>query len=144
MLTWEEELEAKALFRRGWTISAIGRHLGRDRKTVRAYLTGQRVPGERRRSTPDVFEPYVGYVRQRLADDRHVWASTLFDEVVELGYPGSYPSFTRALRVRGLRPVRAENPVTVSEQHVPGGRPRHHRPDEGQHDRSLWPSDSST
>jgi transposase len=104
MLTWEEELEAEALFKRGWTISAIGRHLCRDRKTVRAYLTGQRTPGERRRSTPDVFEPYLGYVTQRLADDRHVWATTLFDEVVDLGYPGSYPSFTRALRIRELRP----------------------------------------
>src|SRR6187401_714604 len=104
MLTWEEELEAEALFKRGWTISAIARHLGRDRKTVRAYLCGQRTPGERRRSSPDPFERYVGYVAQRLADDRHVWASTLFDEVVELGYPGSYPSFTRALRARVLRP----------------------------------------
>src|SRR5690348_4942737 len=104
MLTWEEELEAEALFKRGWSISAIGRHLGRDRGTVRAYLSGKRVPGERRRSAPDVFESYVGYVRQRLADDRHLWATTLFDEVVELGYPGSYPSFTRALRVRELRP----------------------------------------
>jgi transposase len=104
MLTWEEELEAEALFKRGWTISAIARHLGRDRKTVRAYLSGERVPGVRRRSTPEVFEPFAAYVRQRLADDRHVWASTLFDEVVELGYPGSYPSFTRALRDRGLRP----------------------------------------
>jgi hypothetical protein len=28
MLTWEEELEAEALFMRGWTISAIARHLG--------------------------------------------------------------------------------------------------------------------
>ena len=104
MLTWEEELEAEALFKRGWTISAIARHLGRDRKTVRAYLSGERVPGVRRRSTPEVFEPFAGYVSQRLADDRHVWASTLFDEVVELGYPGSYPSFTRALRARQLRP----------------------------------------
>ena len=104
MLTWEEELEAEALFKRGWTISAIARHLGRDRKTVRAYVFGERVPGVRRRSTPQVFEPFAGYVSQRLADDRHVWASTLFDEVVELGYPGSYPSFTRALRERQLRP----------------------------------------
>jgi transposase len=104
MLTWEEELEAEALFKRGWTISAIARHLGRDRKTVRAYLSGQRVPGVRRRATPQVFEPFAGYVAQRLTDDRHVWASTLFDEVVELGYVGSYPSFTRALRERGLRP----------------------------------------
>ena len=104
MLTWEEELEAEALFKRGWTISAIARHVGRDRKTVRAYLSGERVPGVRRRSTPEVFEPFAVYVRQRLADDRHVWASTLFDEVVELGYRGSYPSFTRALRERRLRP----------------------------------------
>ena len=51
-----------------------------------------------------MFESYVGYVRQRLADDRHLWATTLFDEVVELGYSGSYPSFTRARRVRELRP----------------------------------------
>src|SRR5690242_15260473 len=104
MLTWEEELEAEALFKRGWTISAIARHLGRDRKTIRAYVSGERVPGVRRRSTPQVFEPFAGYVSQRLADDRHVWASTLFDEVVELGYRGSYPSFTRALRERRLRP----------------------------------------
>jgi transposase len=97
-------LEAEALFKRGWTISAIARHLGRDRKTVRAYLSGERAPGVRRRSTPEVFESFAAYVGQRLADDRHVWASTLFDEVVELGYPGSYPSFTRALRARGLRP----------------------------------------
>src|SRR5690349_11135745 len=104
MLTWEEELEAEALFKRGWTISAIARDLGRDRKTVRAYVSGKRTPGVRRRSTPEVFDPFAAYVTQRLADDRHVWATTLFDEVVELGYPGSYPSFTRALRVRGLRP----------------------------------------
>jgi transposase len=97
-------LEAEALFKRGWTISAIARHLGRDRKTVRAYLSGERTPGERRRSTPDPFEPFATYVAQRLADDRHVWATTLFDEVVELGYPGSYASFTRALRNRELRP----------------------------------------
>jgi hypothetical protein len=39
--------------------------------------------------------------------------------------------------------VSAENPVTVSEQHLPGGRPRHHRRDASQHDRPLWPLDSS-
>lgn len=105
MLTWEEELEAEALFKRGWKISVIARHLGRDPKTIRAYLAGERTPGVRRRSVPDVFEPFAGYVSQRLADDRHVWASTLFDEVVELGYSGSYPSFTRALRARELRPT---------------------------------------
>ena len=131
MLTWEEELVAEALFKRGWTISAIARHLGRDRKTIRAYVSGERVPGVRRRSTPQVFEPFAGYVSQRLADDRHVWASTLFDEVVELGYPGSYPSFTRALRERQPRPpcpactAGAHRESAIIDQHSRSSRAPH-------------------
>jgi hypothetical protein len=34
-----------------------------------------------------------------------LWASTLFDELLELGYDRSYPTMTRALRARGLRPA---------------------------------------
>ena len=48
MLTPQEAAEAKAMQERGWTISVIARHLHRDRKTIRSYLTGQRVPGPRR------------------------------------------------------------------------------------------------
>ena len=44
MLTGEEDMQAAALRARGWSISAIARHLGRDRKTVRGYLSGQQVP----------------------------------------------------------------------------------------------------
>jgi transposase len=33
-----------------------------------------------------------------------VWATVLFDEVVALGFQRSYPSFTRGLRTRRLRP----------------------------------------
>ena len=43
-----------------------------------------------------------------------------------------------------IRAVSAENPVTASEQHLSGGHPQQHYPDESQHDRPLWPSDSST
>ena len=39
MLTREEDVDAHALRRQGWTISAIARHLGHDRKTIRSYLT---------------------------------------------------------------------------------------------------------
>jgi hypothetical protein len=52
----------------------------------------------------DRFEEYAEYCRLRLAGDPHVWATTLFDEVIGLGYGGSYQSFTRAIRVRQLRP----------------------------------------
>jgi transposase len=108
MLTWREVLEAQALHDRGWTIAAIARHLDRDPKTIRAYLSGERAPGVRLRSAPDPFEPFVAYVGQRLRDDPHLWASTLYDEVADLGYAGSYPSFTRALRLRELRPTCVE------------------------------------
>ena len=33
MLTCEEDVEVSALHHRGWTISAIARHLGRSRNT---------------------------------------------------------------------------------------------------------------
>lgn len=36
MISQEEDVEASALRRQGWSISAIARHQGRDRKTVRA------------------------------------------------------------------------------------------------------------
>jgi transposase len=104
MLTWENSVEAAALKRQGWTISAIARHLGHDRKTIRDYLDGKRTPGVRASSAPDPFEEFAEYCRLRLDDDPHLWATALFDEVVALGYTGSYPSFTRGLRARSLRP----------------------------------------
>lgn len=104
MLTQGEDVEAQALRNRGWSISAIARHLGRDRKTVRAYLAGERVPGRRASSRPDPLARFVPYVSARFVDDPHLWASALFDEVVPLGYAGSYVSFARQLRLAGLRP----------------------------------------
>lgn len=41
MLTQEDDVEIHALRKKGWSISAIARHTGRDRKTVRAYLEGR-------------------------------------------------------------------------------------------------------
>ena len=48
MLAQEESVEVHALRKRGWSMWAIARHVGRDRKTVRAHLTGEHVPGRRR------------------------------------------------------------------------------------------------
>jgi predicted transcriptional regulator len=47
MLTREDDVDAHACRAKGWSISAIARHLGQDRKTIRAYLAGGRVAGER-------------------------------------------------------------------------------------------------
>ncbi len=104
MLTREEDVEVHSLAKRGWSISAIARHTGRDRKTVRAYLNGDREPGVRVRSEEDPFDRVEPYVRQRLTDDPHVWATVLFDELVALGFDRSYQTFTRQMRDRELRP----------------------------------------
>jgi len=125
MLTREEDIDAHALFARGWSISAISRHLGRDPKTIRAYLRGDRLPGVRQRSGAVAFDRFDSYVGERLREDPHLWAMTLFDELVELGFEQSYPTLTRQIRQRGLRP-RCEacatakgRPVAVIE-HPPG------------------------
>ncbi|MGH8996579.1 MAG: Mu transposase domain-containing protein [Acidimicrobiales bacterium] len=125
MFTGKEDMEATALREQGWSISAIARHLNRDPKTVRAYLKGERVAGERRRSAPDPFEPFVPYLRERLREDPHVWASALFDEVSTLGFPLSYQSFTRGLRRRELRPhceacAGVKGRATIEIDHPPG------------------------
>ena len=105
MLTSEEDMEAHALRARGWSISAIARHLRRDRGTIRRYLAGETVPGERRPAGPDPFELVAAYVAQRFVDDPHVQATALFDEAVALGFDQSYATFTRKVRARGLRPA---------------------------------------
>jgi transposase len=104
MLTREEDIDVHALHRQGMSISAIARHLGRDRKTIRAYVNNQRIAGVRKPAAVDPFELFVDYVRERLREDPHLWAVTLFDEVVDLGYDRSYPTFTRQIRARALRP----------------------------------------
>jgi len=103
MLTQGEDVEIHALRKRGWSFAAIGRHIDCDWRTAKAYLEG-REPGTRRSSAPDPLEAFVAYLAARFADDPHVWASALFDEVVTLGYSQSYPSFVRQVRSAGLRP----------------------------------------
>lgn len=105
MLTWENDVEVTALRKRGWSISAIARHTGFDRKTVRKYLAGDGTPGVRARPGPDRFEPFADYVTARLVEDPHLWARTLYDELEELGFGLSYQSLTRTIRQRNLRPV---------------------------------------
>ncbi len=125
MLTQGEDVEVHALARRGWSVSAIARHLDRDRKTVRAYLTGARQPGRRATVKPDPLAPFAAYLSARFADDPHLWATALFDEVVPLGYGLSYMSFARQLRRAGLRPhceacAGVSGRETIEIAHPPG------------------------
>lgn len=125
MLTWEDDMEVHALRKRGWSISAIARHTGFDRKTVRKYLAGDAEPGVRARPGPDPFDPFVDYVSARLVEDPHLWARTLYDELEDLGFGLSYQSLTRNICHRDIRPV-CEACRTATERpnavipHAPG------------------------
>jgi hypothetical protein len=132
MLTRTEYLAVQELHRQGSSISAIARRLGRDRKTVRSYLGGGRVAGVRSR-VPDASLRFLPYCRQRLTDDPHLLATQLFAEVVELGYPGGYSTFTRALRSHQLRP-----PCTRCRPATCPGGPAQSPPHSGQEIRFDW------
>jgi IstB-like ATP binding protein len=122
MLTEEDDVEIHALARRGWSVSAIARHTGRDRKTVRKYLAG---PAAQREPPASCLEPFRDYLAARFADDVHVDGTVLHREVIELGFERSYVTFVRQLRLLGLRP-RCEacrtggHGVTVELAHEPG------------------------
>lgn len=121
MLTQEDVVEISALARRGWSIAAISRHTGRDRKTVRRHLAGFE---SGRGSTPSPLEPWRAYLDARFTDDPHVFATVLFGELVELGFARSYPTLVREIRRLALRPAcaccSAGTQKTVELFHEPG------------------------
>lgn len=102
MLTQEDDVEIHALHARGWSLSAISRHTGRDRKTVAKYVKGA-VPG--RAPAPSCLEPFRAYTAARFAEDPHLPAVTLHEELAAAGFERSYPTLVRELRRLALRPV---------------------------------------
>lgn len=124
MLTQENDVEIHALAVRGWNQSAISRHTGRDRKTVRKYLTAGGVPVRERAAS--CLEPWRGYIAARFVDDPHLPAVTLLDELAAAGFTRSYPTLVRELRRTELRPVclvcqqRRGRAPTTEIDHPPG------------------------
>jgi transposase len=94
------------LHRQGLTVSAIARELGVDRKTVRKCIGrgleppvyGPRKPRQRR------IDPFVAYLRERVAAYPGLTGRRLLRECRERGYEGGYTAVTDALRE--LRPAR--------------------------------------
>jgi transposase len=124
MLTEEDDVEIHALKARGWTVAAISRHTGRDRKTIRKYLA--RPTGVRRERAPSCLEPFGAFIAARFVEDPHLEATVLFRELVDAGFDRSYPTLVRELRRLQLRPVclvcehRRGETVTVEIDHPPG------------------------
>jgi hypothetical protein len=87
------------------SISAIARHTGRNRRAIGNDINGVTTPGVGKPAGKDSFALFVDYARARLREDPHLWARTLLGGLEEVGFAMSYPSLTRNIRERGLRPV---------------------------------------
>jgi len=61
-LTPEEFRKARQWQNKGWPTVMIARHLRRSPATIKAYLSGQRVPGPRA-APADTFASFAGYGR---------------------------------------------------------------------------------
>ena len=67
-------------------------------------------------AAPDPLAPFAAYLAARFADDPHLWASALFDEVVPLGYHLSYVSFARQTPGTGRRACRGPRPTATASR----------------------------
>ncbi|WP_424138371.1 IS21 family transposase [Roseomonas chloroacetimidivorans] len=111
------------LHRQGLSPTAIARQLGLDRKTVRKYIALGLEPPRYgpRKPRPKSTDPFLPYLRERLAAYPGLTAVRLGRELRERGHEGGYTAVKRA--VQGLRPdpvqpfeVRFETPPGAQAQ----------------------------
>ena len=107
MLTQEDDVEIHALAKRGWSISAIARHTGRDRKTIRRYLAGQGGAQRQQRQDqpPSCLAPFRPYIAARFEEDPHLLLSVLHRELGAEGFGYCYSSLVKEVRRLQLRPI---------------------------------------
>lgn len=102
-------MELRALHHQGWSIRKLAREFGLDRRTVGRYVAGTQAPSYQRRSCPaELTAEQLAFVLRRLSVCASLRATTLYREILELGYAGSYPSFARRVRL-----LRIKEPVEV-------------------------------
>jgi transposase len=103
----------------GWSICKIARDFGVDWRTARRYATAEAVPRYRsRQRLAELTEAQLAYLERRLRCCHDLRATTLYRELAELGYRGSYPSLVR--RIRTIRPRDEETDPTVRFETEPG------------------------
>ena len=106
--------QIRALIDEGWTISAVARRLGMDRKTVRRYARAdpQALLSSARDRSSRPLDPFKPHLQQRFAAGCTT-AARLFREIRELGFEGSRQVVDRYVRTlrEGTAPAEAVRPV---------------------------------
>lgn len=103
----------------GWSISKIAAEFGVNWRTARRYATSEAVPRYRpREGSAELTEAQLVYLERRLDRCSDLRATTLYRELQELGYQGSYPSLAR--RVRAIRPRDEDTDPVIRFETDPG------------------------
>ncbi len=110
MQSGETSMELKALYQHGWSISALAREFGLNRRTVKRELESDSSRHYSPRAKPTQFtEAQLAHVERRLAVCPTIRGTDLHAELKRsYGYAGSYPAFARHLLT--LRPLLVKEP----------------------------------
>ena len=107
----------RELKQKGWTISAIARETGFDRKTVRKHLNADTVPVSKKR-TPrkSKLDPYKAYLLERIKEGTTNCA-VLMEEIYAMGYEGKSTILREFVQPYREAPT---NQATVRFETAPG------------------------
>ncbi|MEU0820224.1 ISL3 family transposase [Streptomyces mirabilis] len=110
----ERYAEIQRLREATWTISAIARRFGLDRKTVRRYLSNDldMLIASARDRRPRQIDPYRPYIQQRFTDGC-TNATQIYREIREHGFRGNHQAvrlYVRSLR-GGTAATEASRPI---------------------------------
>lgn len=87
-LLLEDFFMIRELKQKGWTISAIARETGFDRKTIRKYLEAETTPQSKKRiKRGSKLDPYKAYLLERIKEGTTNCA-VLMEEIRAKGYEG--------------------------------------------------------
>ncbi len=110
MQSGETSMELKALYQHGWSISALAREFGINRRTVKRELESDSARHYSERAKPtQLTAAQLARVERRLAVCPTIRGTDLHAELKRsYGYDGSYPAFARHLLK--LRPLLVKEP----------------------------------
>jgi len=107
VISLEEWVDIKSLYKQGLSIKAIARRLKISRNTVRKALR-EGPPRYERPQRASKLDQFKDYLIQRLTDFPELCAITLLEEIKALGYTGGITilkDFTAPYRVRRREPI---------------------------------------
>lgn len=116
MISYEETMQVKILFKQGKSIREISKLLKVSRNTVRRYLREEGKPSYKcRPKRQSKLAPFYSYLQERIQAACPHWlpASVLLREIKDLGYTGSIRLLSGYLQTQ--KPVKKPEPLVRFE-----------------------------